>query len=964
MSRVDALDAAYYAALLADVDRRTRVLWLGEAPTAGDLVGIDVVPGRAARRPSPDERAVDAGSSEALPAGPTGPYDLAVVNLLDDVELAQVLPRLRCALSDVGCVLVGCAHADSTGRALAILDAASSPSSGLPSAATPRAILATLAAAGYVAEHIRIVPSSSGTTAGSLASTIDDALAGALDGDIERFIVMARPAPPEIARRLTRERLHRFGERSRLPATDLATEDALLRREQQIGALEASLGWRLLSYYGPYKRRFVVPAWRALQRAIRGFTAGNDAPSPYEEWCRFSDRFHELPTSTHDGGERSPETPSIVLPVGAGSETLQAVLASLLAQHHGAWQLCLAPVGDAGAAAIRGVAERLPAGETRVSIAAVQPTRAAAINAALAGARGDLVLMLAPGVVLARDALSELIAAAAVTGADVAYADEDERDAQGRGRAARLLPGWSPDLLLARPYWPGVVLYRRGLLDEVGPLPDGYDGAELYDLALRATERRARIVHVPRILSHARVGESAAPAPAAQEPGRRALTAALARRGIAGTVHWCPEGEVYRVQRALAEAGKVTIIVPTRDGGTMLERCLRTLEQTDHPRFEVVIVDNGSSERATLALLAATTHTVIRAPAPFNFSRLNNLAVARTSGEYLVFLNDDTEPRSPDWLRALEEHAQRPEVGAVGARLLYPNGRIQHAGIALGIGGIAGHPYRYAREGPAGVRNVSAVTAACLMMRREAFDAVGGFDERLPVNSNDVDLCLRLRDRGYLIVYTPHATLTHHESATRGLRATPDDAWLMTRRWRATLAADPYYNPNADHAEESGGLDLSKPDGLVCRWAGPARATGSVELGSERIVGQCFLMPDGELAAIVVQLTAPGGVAADAIRLRIRDAPDATADLRTSLRAIPGRSDDEHWFCFEPIAAAGGRRCYFFLETTEGVTAHLRRTTTVSDVMGPCFENHAPTHGTLAFRLYARAPYRCGTSPP
>jgi GT2 family glycosyltransferase len=322
---------------------------------------------------------------------------------------------------------------------------------------------------------------------------------------------------------------------------------------------------------------------------------------------------------------------------------------------------------------------------------------------------------------------------------------------------------------------------------------------------------------------------------------RGLLQAALARRGIEATVH--PHGAgVCRVRRSIRAPARVSVIIPTRDGLTMLRRCLDAVERTDHTDFEVVIVDNGSREDATLAFLATTAHRVLRAPGPFNFSRLNNRAVHETAGRYLVFLNNDTEPCDPGWLRSLEEHAQRPEVGAVGAKLLYPDGRIQHAGIAVGIGDLAGHPYRFRREQetPDEVRNVSAVTAACLMMRRECFEAVSGFDECLPVNSNDVDLCLRLRSHGYLVVYTPHAVLRHFESQTRGARALPDDARLMTRRWRDVLRSDPYYNPNLVWPRRPPSPILRNPTGWFGSGRGPERRRHLV-LGSGDSAGQRFL---------------------------------------------------------------------------------------------------------------------------
>jgi hypothetical protein len=250
------------------------------------------------------------------------------------------------------------------------------------------------------------------------------------------------------------------------------------------------------------------------------------------------------------------------------------------------------------------------------------------------------------------------------------------------------------------------------------------------------------------------------------------------------------------------------------------------------------------------------------------------------------------------------------------------------------------------------------------MMRREVFDAVGGFDERLPVNSNDVDLCLRLRARGYLIVYTPHAVLVHHESATRGARALPDDAWLMTRRWRSVLAGDPYYSPNADHREETGGIDLSKPDGMVCLYSGAERRRASLPVPRGTSVGQRFFATGTDLCAVVVRVADDGAGAPAALRLRLRTAPDSTTDVRVVEQAVVGRTSDERWFCFEPLPDSADRFWYFVIENAGDRDVSLVRTPIVSDVMGPAFADHRPSHGMLLFELYARAALRCATSPP
>ena len=243
----------------------------------------------------------------------------------------------------------------------------------------------------------------------------------------------------------------------------------------------------------------------------------------------------------------------------------------------------------------------------------------------------------------------------------------------------------------------------------------------------------------------------------------------------------------------LRESPMVSIIIPTRDRWSLLQQCLRSIEErTTYKRYEVIILDNDSTEPEAIHGLnaVASKHRVLPFPGAFNFSALNNFGAAQARGDYLLFLNNDTQVVDPDWLGAMLEQAQRPEVGAVGARLHYPDGRIQHAGLVLGIGGVADHAFRglsgdaFSYFGLATVvRNVSAVTAACMMVRRGAFDEVHGFDERLEVALNDVDLCLRLRQRGYLVVYTPRAHLYHHESGTRGRLHPPKDEELVWKLW-------------------------------------------------------------------------------------------------------------------------------------------------------------------------------------
>jgi GT2 family glycosyltransferase len=300
-----------------------------------------------------------------------------------------------------------------------------------------------------------------------------------------------------------------------------------------------------------------------------------------------------------------------------------------------------------------------------------------------------------------------------------------------------------------------------------------------------------------------------------QEGERRALEDALSRRGVRGSIEHSPVGPPYRLRYAFEGQPLVSIIIPSKDNPAPLLACIATIEgRSTWQNRELVVVDNGSIRRDALRLLRdlGPRHTILRDPRPFNWSALNNTAAAQSRGEYLLFLNDDVEVIAPDWIEALLEQAQQDGVGAVGGKLLYPDGTVQHAGIALGIG-VAGHVFRRLPGDAPGyhglalaVRDVSAVTGACLMVSRRVFDEVGGFDERLPVAFNDIDFCLRLRSRRLAVVWTPHARLLHHESATRGLLHPPAAEALMWERWGAILAQDPYYSPHLTRSREDYGV--------------------------------------------------------------------------------------------------------------------------------------------------------------
>jgi GT2 family glycosyltransferase len=373
-----------------------------------------------------------------------------------------------------------------------------------------------------------------------------------------------------------------------------------------------------------------------------------------------------------------------------------------------------------------------------------------------------------------------------------------------------LKPDWSPDFFLSYNYLAHFTCLRRALLDKVGAFRPQYDGVQDYDLFLRVSEQTSRIHHIPRVLYHWRrtdtsTADNIRRKPKALEAGKHAIEEHLQRLGETGhvTIDW--RTHAYWVKRDIRAEEKISIIVPTRDQIDLLVRCLEGLtSKTRYHNYEIVIVDNESVSEEAAAYFSNTPHRVLHFPGPFNFSAVNNFAVEQTESPWLLFLNNDIEVIDGDWLRTMAEHVQRCEVGAVGARLLYPDDTIQHGGVVVGVGYVAQHAFHgFPAEHP-GVsrqlqitRNYSAVTAACLLTRRDVFDEVGGFDEeRLPVTYNDVDLCLKMRRAGYLIVYTPFARLYHHESASRRRTVEPMEAEVMQERWPEILQRDPYYNPN------------------------------------------------------------------------------------------------------------------------------------------------------------------------
>jgi GT2 family glycosyltransferase len=510
---------------------------------------------------------------------------------------------------------------------------------------------------------------------------------------------------------------------------------------------------------------------------------------------------------------------------------LRRCVESVRGQDLETWCLCLCDDGSGDpevTAFLRHLAEEDP----RIRVTGHEPNQgiSAATNAAAALADSDFIAFLDQDDELEPGALAEVIEALdGDSEIDVLYTDEDKMTEAGVRVEPFFKPDWSPDELLSHMYIGHLFVLRRSIFESIGRLRSRFDGSQDYDLALRATEQARKIVHLPTVAYHWRkTPESTAMEygfkPGADLAARAALSDAMGRRQIEATVESGTEESTFRVRRAIHGTPLVSVIVPFHNGGDLLLECVRSLQESaGYANWEAVLVDNRSWEPETRAvikrLLADKRCRILPYPHDFNWAALNNFAAAHTEGDHLLFLNVDVVGASDGWLAAMLEQAQRPEVGVVGARLLYPDGRIQHAGVVMGLGGgVAGHAFGYCPPERIGyyfqdriIRNYSAVTGACMMVPRAAFEASNGFDEELTIAYNDIDFCLRLREKGYLVVYTPFAELIHEESAARGRSSCElAETAIMFRRWGALIRRDPYFNPNLDARRHEFALALGE----------------------------------------------------------------------------------------------------------------------------------------------------------
>ncbi|MHB9161446.1 MAG: glycosyltransferase, partial [Nitrosotalea sp.] len=501
---------------------------------------------------------------------------------------------------------------------------------------------------------------------------------------------------------------------------------------------------------------------------------------------------------------------SIVMPVfNTDPKWLQAAIESVLNQLYQNWELCI--VDDCSTKP--GTKETLSkyTFDKRIKIKYLQKNLgiSGASNESLSMNTGDFVGFLDHDDEIYPYALFEVVKKLNEDpNLDILYSDEDKTNSEGDRFDPFFKPDWSPALLLSTNYMAHFLVCKKNLLQN-NLLRSKFDGAQDYDLILRLTEKTDKIGHISKPLYSWRqiTGSTSTGVNAksyASKAAQGALEQALLRRKLKGEIR---EGQVsgsYRVKYDLIKEPKVSIIIPTRDKLSLLKKCIDSLEKTNYKNYEVIIVDNNSKEKDALNYLNSVKHKVIKFDEKFNFSKINNFAAKQASGEYLLFLNNDTEIFEPDWLREMVTQLIDDNVGVVGPMLLYGNGTIQHGGVMVGFEGKAGNCFIGLYPHQAGyfglhnmVRNCASVTAACMLVKRKIFDEVGGFDEKIPIAYGDVDLCLKILTADYDIVYTPYAKLFHHESVSRGTLSPTEDAVFFNKKWNTLLKkGDPYYNPN------------------------------------------------------------------------------------------------------------------------------------------------------------------------
>lgn len=503
---------------------------------------------------------------------------------------------------------------------------------------------------------------------------------------------------------------------------------------------------------------------------------------------------------------------------------LKDILESVVNQSYANWQLCLAD-GSTTDDVQKYIEEHYLA-EKRIVYQRLKENMGIAgnTNASLNMATGDFVMLADHDDVLELDALYEMVKALNENPEiDIIYTDEDLTDETGeRFDSPRFKPDYNINFLRSVNYICHIFMVRKSIMDEVGGFREEFDGAQDWDLILRCCEKTQKIVHIPRILYHWRAHEmSTAGNPESKlyaiDAGKRALEEHYKRMGIEAELDYTGIFILFRSRLKVQGEPKVSIIIPNKDQVSTLNTCVISIvEKTTYSNYEIIIVENNSEEDETFKYYGELEKKyenikVVYYKGDFNYSKINNFGIKYATGDYYILLNNDTEVITPTWMSQMLGYCQSKDVGIVGAKLYYPDDTVQHCGVVIGVGGFAGHILTQSTKDDRGyfgrlqaIQDISAVTAACLMIKKSVFEEVEGLDEEFKVALNDVDLCLKVREKGYKIIMNPAVELYHYESKSRGMEETPEKHERFKReikrfrnKWKEVIdRGDPYYNPN------------------------------------------------------------------------------------------------------------------------------------------------------------------------
>lgn len=577
-----------------------------------------------------------------------------------------------------------------------------------------------------------------------------------------------------------------------------------------------------------YLRQFgIMRTFRQIKRKLLAKLTGE-----YAKWIEVHEDYDcDAVTESIENFSHKPLV-SILVPVyNVEKKWLTACIQSVLNQYYGKWELILVD-DNSSEPHVKEIMEFYDKEDERIRCLYRKENGhiSQATNDGLALAKGEFISLLDNDDTLAPFALYEIVKCInANSRAEIIYSDEDKIDTAGKRTSPFFKPDWSPDTLLSQNYICHLFTVKKSLIDKVGGLRSEYNGAQDYDLALRCTEQTDQIYHIPKILYHWRmIQASTAENPESKlyafEAGRRALEDTLSRRGLAGKVSDGKAYGTYIINYEVTGSPRVSILIPTKDNASDLKVCIESIRhRSGDVAYEIVVIDNNSEEIETFELFKyyenemAGKFKVLAMPIPFNYSRLNNEAANIAQGDYLLMLNNDIEILTDNWLAIMLGYAQQKHIGAVGAKLYYPDNTIQHSGVVLGIGGVAGHSHKYYRRNEYGYfsrliipANYAAVTGACLLVSKEKFISVDGLNEvDLTVAFNDVDFCIKLIMAGYYNVCLPQVEAYHYESKSRGTEDTTEkqqrflgEINYMKERWSDILDHDPFYSPNLTRDRE------------------------------------------------------------------------------------------------------------------------------------------------------------------